>query len=76
MAKSKGTMLNWEYNVQVTPEEFIMLLKPLVCDPVNNLMECDGDMWMSDYSKLVDAFWKIDNAVNKIQKEKENGEEE
>jgi hypothetical protein len=39
-------------------------------------MEFDGDMWLSDYSKLVDAFWKIDNAVNKIQKEKENGEEE
>jgi hypothetical protein len=75
MAKSKGTMLNWEYNVEITPEEFIMRLKPLVCDPVSNLMEFDGDMWLSDYSKLVDAFWKIDNAVNKIQKEKENGEE-
>jgi len=76
MAKSKGTMLNWEYNVWVTPEEFIMRLKPLVCDPVSNLMEFDGDMWMSDYSKLMDAFWKIDNAVNKLQREKENGEEE
>jgi hypothetical protein len=75
MAKSKGTMLNWEYNVEITPEEFIMRLKPLVCDPVSSLMEFDGDMWLSDYSKLVDAFWKIDNAVNKIQKEKENGEE-
>ncbi len=73
MAKSKRIMLNWEYNVELTPEEFIMRLKPLVCEPVNNLMECDGDMWMSDYSKLVNAFWKLNNAVKKM--EEENGEE-
>jgi|TARA_R110002167_G_scaffold25887_3_gene89333 hypothetical protein len=68
-------MLNWEYNVEITPEEFIMRLKPLVCNPVSTLMEHDGDMWLSDYSQLVDAFWKLNNAVQKIQKEEENGEE-
>jgi hypothetical protein len=75
MSKSKGTMLNWEYNVEITPEEFIMRLKPLVCNPVSTLMEYDGDMCLSDYSQLVDAFWKLNNAVQKIQKEEENGEE-
>tara|TARA_R110000772_G_scaffold209328_1_gene319866 strand:- start:118 stop:348 length:231 start_codon:yes stop_codon:yes gene_type:complete len=72
-AKPKGTLLNFGYDVEVTPEEFIMRLKPLVCDPVSTLMECDGDMWMSDYSKLVNAFWMLSNAVNKM--EKKNGEE-
>jgi hypothetical protein len=52
-----------------------MRLKPLVCNPVSTLMEYDGDMWLSDYSQLVDAFWKLNNAVQKIQKEEENGEE-
>jgi hypothetical protein len=34
-------------------------------------MECDGDMWMSDYYKLVNAFFKINSAVKKM--EEENG---
>ena len=76
MAKSeaKGTMLNWEYNVQITPEEFIMRLKPLVCGPVSTLMEYEGDMWVSDYARLVDAYWKLENAAKKL--EKEDGKEE
>lgn len=73
-SKAKGTMLNWEYDVEVTPEEFIMRLKPLVQGPVSNLMECDGDMWMSDYAKLVSAFWKINSAVKQM--EEEDGKEE
>jgi len=66
-------MLNWEGDLEVTPEEFIMRLKPLVCSPVNKLMEYDGDMLMSDYFKLVNAFWKLNNAVKEM--EEENGEE-
>jgi hypothetical protein len=73
MAKFKRTMLNWEGDVEVTPEEFIMRLKPLVCEPVSSLMEFDGAKWLANYSKLMDAFWKIDNAVKKM--EEENGEE-
>lgn len=73
-SEAKGTMLNWEYNVEVTPEEFIMRLRPLVCDPVNTLIECDGDMWMSDYSKLITALWKINSAVKQM--EEEDGKEE
>lgn len=73
-SKSKGTMLNWEYNVQVTPEEFIMRLRPLVCGSVSTMMECDGDMWLSDYSNLVNAYWKINSAVKKM--EEEDGKEE
>lgn len=73
-SKAKGTMLNWEYDVEVTPEEFIMRLKPLVCGPVSTMLECDGDMWMSDYYKLSSAFLKINNAVKKM--EEEDGKEE
>ena len=66
MAKSKRIMLNWEYTVELTPEEFIMRLKPLVCDPVSSLMEFDGDMWMSDYRKLVDAAWKLNSFATRM----------
>ena len=46
---------NWSYNEEITAEEFIKRLLPLVEGPVQMLWECDGDMFMSDYHKLAQA---------------------
>jgi hypothetical protein len=43
----------------------------MVCDPIEVMMECDGDMWMSDYSKLVSAFWRLKNATDKMAEDNE-----
>ena len=61
-------MVKWSHNEEITAEEFIKRIQPMVCDPVSTLMECDGDMWMSDYSKLVTAFWRLTNAVEEMDK--------
>jgi len=64
-------MIKWSYDEEITAEEFIRRIQPIVCDPVSTLMECDGDMWLSDYSKLVSAFWRLKNAVDNMDKEED-----
>lgn len=64
-------MIKWSHDEEITAEEFIKRLKPMVCGPVSTLMECDGDMWMSDYSKLVSAFWHLKNAVDNMANEED-----
>ena len=44
-------------------------LDKLVCDPVRNLYELDGDMYLSDYRKLCDAQWRINIALKKYKGE-------
>lgn len=61
-------LIQWAHDEQITAEEFIKRIEPMVCEPVSTLMECDGDMWMSDYQKLVSAFWRIKNAVEVMNK--------
>ena len=48
-------MYKWNYNEEVTAEEFIERLIPLVCDPVSMMWDCEGDMLMSDFHKLCQA---------------------
>tara|TARA_R110002020_G_scaffold131776_5_gene294514 strand:- start:6633 stop:6836 length:204 start_codon:yes stop_codon:yes gene_type:complete len=60
--------IQWSHDEKITAEEFIKRIQPLVCDPVEVMMECDGDMWMSDYSKLVSAFWRLKNATDSMDK--------
>tara|TARA_R100000995_G_scaffold32427_1_gene14594 strand:- start:744 stop:947 length:204 start_codon:yes stop_codon:yes gene_type:complete len=59
-------LIQWAHDEQITAEEFIKRIQPMVCDPIEVMMECDGDMWMSDYSKLVSAFWRLKNATDKM----------
>jgi len=51
-------MVKWG-NEDINLHELFKELKKLVCDPVRNLHDMDGDMYMSDYHKLSEAEWKI-----------------
>ena len=62
-------MIKWLHNEEITAEEFIRRIAPMVCEPVSTLMECDGDMWMSDYNKLVSVYWRLNNAVDSMDEE-------
>jgi hypothetical protein len=61
-------MVKWSHNEEITAEEFIKRIKPMVCDPVSTMIECDGDMWLSDYQKLVSAFYRLTSAVEEMDK--------
>ena len=40
-------LVRWSYDESVTAKEFIKRLTPLVCNPVRNLNELEGDMYLS-----------------------------
>jgi len=48
-------MYQWTHNEEVTAEEFIKRLIPLICDPVDEMMDYNGDLRMSDFNKLLEA---------------------
>ena len=51
--------------------ELFKELKKLICDPVRNLHDMDGDMYMSDYHKLSEAEWKILSTLRLLEGDKE-----
>jgi len=66
--KESEVLVRWSYDKSVTAKEFIKRLIPLVCNPVRNLNELEGDMYLSDYRDLQTAFWKLHNAFEKVTK--------
>jgi len=66
--KKPETLVKWGHK-EVTVLELFEELDKLVCDPVRNLYEMDGDMFLSDYRKLCDAQWQIKVALDKYKGE-------
>jgi hypothetical protein len=44
-----------------TADQFLAKLEPKIIGPVQMMQECEGDMYLSDYQKLVGAYWLIKN---------------
>ena len=63
--KKPQTIVKWG-NEDVTMFELFKELDKLVCDPVRNMQDMDGDMYMSDYQKLSQAFWRISNTLQEL----------
>jgi hypothetical protein len=61
----KQQKIKWG-NEDVTMLELFKELDKLVCDPVRNMQDMDGDMYMSDYQKLSQAFWRISNTLQEL----------
>ena len=68
MAKKTEKLVRWTWDENVTAEEFILRLAPLVCDAMRTAQECEGDMWLSDYRRLCTAAARLDQAVESIRK--------
>ena len=64
--KQPQTLVKWGHE-DVTILELFKKLDEFVCDPVRNLYELDGDMYLSDYRKLSDAQWQIKIALDHVQ---------
>ena len=63
--KQPQTLVKWG-NKDVTILELFEKLDELVCDPVRNMHDMDGDMYMSDYQKLSQAHWRIANTLQEL----------
>ena len=66
MAKLKT--YKWSWNEYVSPDEFLQRLLNLIEEPVSNLFEMEGDMYMSDMRNLSSARWKLSSVVNETNK--------
>ena len=66
--KQPQTIVKWG-NKDVTILELFEKLDELVCDPVRNMHDMDGDMYMSDYQKLSQAHWRIANTLRELKGE-------
>ena len=66
--KQPQTLVKWG-NKDVTILELFEKLDELVCDPVRNMHDMDGDMYMSDYQKLSQAHWRIANTLRELKGE-------
>ena len=68
--QSKIVTIPWNGHEEqnVTPAEFILKINELLEEPLDNLMQMDGDMYLSDYRKLMDAKWRMNNAVRDLKK--------
>jgi hypothetical protein len=51
----------------LTYREFIKRLAPLVCGPVDTLIELKGDMYLSDFRDLEQASSKLEDALYDIE---------
>jgi len=61
----RGYVKSYWYE-QMPIEDFIVLIAPLVRQPVNTMHEMDGDMWVSDLKKLSEAADRLHLAAEDI----------
>jgi len=64
-------LIKWNFQEMITPIEFIKRVEPLITNPVGTMWECDGDMWLSDYSKLSEAAHHLQRAVADLKEEED-----
>jgi len=62
--KKPQTLVQWGHE-EVTLLELFKKLDKFVSDPVRNLHDMDGDMYISDYRKLSEAQWRIHVSLEK-----------
>jgi hypothetical protein len=64
---------NWFYSdrVQYTLEEYLYKLNELISSPISQMQECNGDLFMSEYQKLIEGSCAFDRLINQLKEEKE-----
>jgi hypothetical protein len=63
--KQPQTLIKWGHK-EITILELFEKLNEFVCEPVRNMHEMDGDMYMSDYQKLSQAHWRIAHTLQEL----------
>jgi hypothetical protein len=63
----------WNYSTDakyaMSLEQYVLKLCDEICEPLENLEECDGDMLMSEYRKLVGGAWHLRHLVKQLNEE-------
>ena len=51
--------LKWSWKEEVTPEVFLKRIADEYCAVMESVMDMDGDMYMSDYRKLLNVYYQL-----------------
>ena len=54
----------------VLPEEWIEKVTDALINPINTMHELDGDMYVSDYNKIIGILYELEKANTAIKKER------
>jgi hypothetical protein len=66
---------SWNYaGDKYTLLEYLKKVNELIDSPVNQMQECDGDLFMSEYQKLSTASYKLPNLIDQLEKEQKEYE--
>jgi hypothetical protein len=69
---NKVKTYHWDYgNKNYTLEEYIIKIQELFESPLDQMFECDGDLFMSEYQKLRQGYQKLSFLVDQLKEEKE-----
>lgn len=70
---NKVKKYNWVYSnrVQYTLEEYMSKIHELISSPVTQMRECDGDLFMSEYQKLIEGERALDRLIAQLKEDKE-----
>tara|TARA_R100001086_G_scaffold239858_1_gene165569 strand:+ start:659 stop:874 length:216 start_codon:yes stop_codon:yes gene_type:complete len=60
----------WDYKESVNCDELLKRMFKLIDEPVSNLFEMEGDMFMSDMRKLATLRWKLATIISEMNREK------
>jgi hypothetical protein len=63
---------NWFYSdrVQYTLEEYLYKLNELISSPISQMQECNGDLFMSEYQKLIEGACAFDRLINQLKEDR------
>lgn len=64
------TKIWWNYEEKLAPVEWIKRICTELKDPLGNMQDMDGDMYMSDYAKLVQVYRKISKVLEDLEPRK------
>ena len=63
----------WNYSTDeknsYTLEEYILKVHDIIVDSVEHVADCEGDMLMSEYRKLIDGSWRLEHLKKQIEGE-------
>tara|TARA_R100001443_G_scaffold116235_1_gene136123 strand:- start:144 stop:392 length:249 start_codon:yes stop_codon:yes gene_type:complete len=64
-------MYRWSYDEEeITLEEYVRRLAPLVREPVQSMWEFEGDMLMSDFQKFNEAGHRLRSLIEQFESNK------
>lgn len=71
MSKAVEKKYDWYHNDQkYTLFEYINEINELISSATNQMQECDGDLFMSEYQKLMLGSFRLSYLCDQLKKEK------